>query len=183
MNKKLFLALAMALLALLLVVGCGGGSTQPPQEPEAPPAETETVDTEPADSEPADSEPAESEPADREPADSEPAEESKPDDDSKPAEESKPADDSKPAEEAQPEPQQEAEASGDGQVGAVDEGKCTGCHGSLDNSIAGIDGHPQMPMESLASCAPCHSSGNMALKEVVHNVTVHSGLSCDSCHQ
>ncbi|NLL19720.1 MAG: hypothetical protein GX262_11965 [Clostridia bacterium] len=185
MNKKLFLAIAMVILAFFLVAGCGGGATQP-QEPETPPAdsqpaETEVADSEPADSEPADSEPADSEPADSEPADSEPAD-SEPAD-SKPAE-SEPAD-SKPAEEAKPEePQKEADASGDKkELGPPSDASCSGCHGSLDNTIAGVDGHPQMPMESLSSCGGCHGAGSSmgVLKDILHDA--HGSMGCESCHK
>lgn len=140
LNKKLLVAIALAVLALFLVVGCGGGgggeATQP-QEPEQPAVE--------------DSQPAEEEQAAEEPQ------------------------------------EEEASASGDLVfVSSEDKAGCADCHGEVANTVANIEGHPQIPMETLADCQPCHAAeGDISLSRVLHDshYAADDSFACVHCHK
>lgn len=130
------MAITLAILALFLVVGCGGGgdATQP-QESEQPP-----VDSQPAE------------------------------------------------EEATEDPQEEeADASEDLVfVSSADKAGCADCHGQVGDAIASIEGHPQMPMETLADCQPCHAAeGDLSLSRVLHDAhyAEDDSFACVHCHK
>lgn len=138
LNKKLLVAITMAIFALFLVVGCGGGQSADTQQPEQPAAE----------------QPAE-EPAAEEPATEEPK-------------------------------QEQASAGGEMVfVSSAEKATCADCHGSLADATAKIENHPQMPVETLANCQPCHADGDLSLRKVLH--TAHLGgavsVSCVHCHK
>lgn len=136
-RKKLFVAITMAILALFLVVGCGGGGdATEPQKPEQPPV------------------------------------------------------DSQPAEEEQvTEGPQEEEASASGDlvfVSSAEKSGCADCHGQIADSVANIEGHPQIPMEKLADCQPCHAAdGDLSLSKVLHDshYAADDSFACVHCHK
>lgn len=143
MNKKLLVAITMAIFALFLVVGCGGGGqSTDTQQPEQPAAE------QPA-------EQAAEEPAAEEPATEEPQ-------------------------------QQEASAGGDMVfVSSAEKAGCADCHGTVADTIAKIENHPQMQVQAVSDCQPCHGDGDLSLRKVLHSAHYGGAISvaCVHCHK
>lgn len=136
LNKKLLVAITMAILALFLVVGCGGGKSTETQEPEQPPVE-------------------------------------------QPAEEGT-------VEEQPGEPQQGAEAGGELVfVSSADKSGCADCHGTVADTVAKVENHPQVEAKAVADCQPCHAQGDLSLSNVLH--AAHSTdvvtVDCVHCHK